>query len=243
MSADRLAFVKAVIAAPDDDLPRMVFADWLDEHSDPRGEFIRLQIDRHRRGGRGIGPREYELLVEHEPAWRGELPEGCDAVRFRRGFIDKARCHARHLFDHRPILAPVEHLTVVVRDLRTEWLAYSPPPFTLPVKELTVDCREPVGRELLGVLRRFGPFPRLETLRLLDPYFGPAGLENWFPDDTFPRLRELDLSRCEVNDAGAEALAENGWDDRLTRLVLRDNPISPGRRDWLRHRFGDRLVI
>ncbi len=42
---DRAAFVAAVATAPDDDLPRLVFADWLDENNDPdRAEFVRLQV-------------------------------------------------------------------------------------------------------------------------------------------------------------------------------------------------------
>lgn len=47
--SDRAAFVSAIAASPDDDLPRLVFADWLDENGDPaRAEFIRLQITAHR---------------------------------------------------------------------------------------------------------------------------------------------------------------------------------------------------
>ncbi|MEO2091899.1 MAG: TIGR02996 domain-containing protein [Gemmataceae bacterium] len=45
--SDRQALLKAILAAPDDDLPRLVFADWLEENgtSDAdaaRAEFIRL---------------------------------------------------------------------------------------------------------------------------------------------------------------------------------------------------------
>jgi uncharacterized protein (TIGR02996 family) len=37
-------FLRAVLAAPDDDTPRLAFADWLDEHGEPeRAEFIRVQ--------------------------------------------------------------------------------------------------------------------------------------------------------------------------------------------------------
>ena len=32
-----------MVAAPDDDGPRMVYADWLMELGDPRGEFIAIQ--------------------------------------------------------------------------------------------------------------------------------------------------------------------------------------------------------
>jgi uncharacterized protein (TIGR02996 family) len=37
------AFLAAILADPDDDAPRLVFADWLEERGDPRGEFIRGQ--------------------------------------------------------------------------------------------------------------------------------------------------------------------------------------------------------
>jgi uncharacterized protein (TIGR02996 family) len=47
--SDRDPFIAAIAAAPDDDLPRLVFADWLDENGDPdRAEFIRLQIATYR---------------------------------------------------------------------------------------------------------------------------------------------------------------------------------------------------
>ncbi len=44
MAAEERALLRAVIAAPADDLPRLVYADWLEEHGDPdRAEFIRVQ--------------------------------------------------------------------------------------------------------------------------------------------------------------------------------------------------------
>jgi uncharacterized protein (TIGR02996 family) len=42
---DRDSFLAAIASNPDDDLPRLVFADWLDENGDPdRAAFIRTQI-------------------------------------------------------------------------------------------------------------------------------------------------------------------------------------------------------
>jgi len=44
MTADERALIQAIIAAPDDDLPRLVYADWLEEHGRPeRAEFIRMR--------------------------------------------------------------------------------------------------------------------------------------------------------------------------------------------------------
>lgn len=39
-------FIRNIVASPDDDTLRLVFADWLDEHDQPeRAEFIRIQIE------------------------------------------------------------------------------------------------------------------------------------------------------------------------------------------------------
>jgi uncharacterized protein (TIGR02996 family) len=41
--SEEAALIEAIRAAPNDDLARLVYADWLDEHGDSRGEFLRLQ--------------------------------------------------------------------------------------------------------------------------------------------------------------------------------------------------------
>jgi uncharacterized protein (TIGR02996 family) len=38
--SDDLGFLRDIIAHPDDPVPRLVYADWLDERDDPRGEFL-----------------------------------------------------------------------------------------------------------------------------------------------------------------------------------------------------------
>jgi uncharacterized protein (TIGR02996 family) len=37
------AFIAAVLAEPEDDTPRLVYADWLEERGDPRAEFLRAE--------------------------------------------------------------------------------------------------------------------------------------------------------------------------------------------------------
>ncbi len=44
--SDRDSLIAAILANPDEDTPRLMFADWLDEHGDPaRAEFIRVQCE------------------------------------------------------------------------------------------------------------------------------------------------------------------------------------------------------
>ena len=76
---EHAAFVQAILDAPDDDTPRLIFADWLEEHGDgARAEFIRLQCDRERLPAgdvrhRFLVEREQELLGAHWEAWVGPL--------------------------------------------------------------------------------------------------------------------------------------------------------------------------
>ena len=89
------ALLDAIRDDPDDDLPRLAYADWLmeqpSETDQARGEFIQLQcrlaraeaddpaLDETRR-------REAELLGEHRAAWLGELVQvgECQLIR---GFV------------------------------------------------------------------------------------------------------------------------------------------------------------
>jgi uncharacterized protein (TIGR02996 family) len=38
------AFLQAILTAPDDDTPRLAYADWLEERGDARSEFLRLHL-------------------------------------------------------------------------------------------------------------------------------------------------------------------------------------------------------
>jgi uncharacterized protein (TIGR02996 family) len=77
---DRDALIAAIAAAPDDDLPRLVFADWLEENGDPaQAAFIRKQIEFVRHGGgepRRSRSEEVKAIAVREAAgWVAPLCE------------------------------------------------------------------------------------------------------------------------------------------------------------------------
>jgi uncharacterized protein (TIGR02996 family) len=88
------AFLGAILEAPDDDTPRLVYADWLDEHDDPaRAEFIRVQcsLDKMPAGDPrrpALEHREKELLGQYGWAWAEELGTRVSEWLYRRGFIE-----------------------------------------------------------------------------------------------------------------------------------------------------------
>jgi uncharacterized protein (TIGR02996 family) len=89
----------AIYAQPDDDAPRLVYADALQERGDARGELIALQIRLATEAGEpAMRVRERELLREHGDAWLGELsPIVLAPFAFERGFLAMVTIDGRKL--------------------------------------------------------------------------------------------------------------------------------------------------
>jgi uncharacterized protein (TIGR02996 family) len=99
----------AIYAAPHDDAPRLVYADWLQEKGDARGEFIALQFARLDAAPTAKAlAREKSLLARHRKRWTGKLWDAVyqsHELRFARGFVDDVRLnfrgrHPRRLAGH-----------------------------------------------------------------------------------------------------------------------------------------------
>jgi uncharacterized protein (TIGR02996 family) len=65
------AFVRAVVEAPNDDAPRLAYADWLEERGDPCGEFIRVQVELAR-----SVPLLPLVVCERRPRYSRHHPDG-----------------------------------------------------------------------------------------------------------------------------------------------------------------------
>src|SRR3954466_16322534 len=86
--SDAAPLLAAIRQAPADDAPRLVYADWLDEHGQPeRADFIRVQCALAHRDDPARRRREAELLAEHHDALAGPLAAPHLRFRFERGFI------------------------------------------------------------------------------------------------------------------------------------------------------------
>ena len=100
------AFERAIIEHPDDVASYSAYADWLQEHDDPHGEFIAVQLaledaSRAKKDREDLKRREAGLLAEHQREWLGELapyfldptdedsddPRPRVEYKWRRGFV------------------------------------------------------------------------------------------------------------------------------------------------------------
>ncbi|HVK14478.1 MAG TPA: TIGR02996 domain-containing protein [Gemmataceae bacterium] len=92
--SERDALFQAVLDAPGDDAPRLVFADWLDENGEPeRAELIRVQIEAARTPVYeprydALNRRADALIAAHGAGWRLPNRRAGDQV-FRRGFVEE----------------------------------------------------------------------------------------------------------------------------------------------------------
>jgi uncharacterized protein (TIGR02996 family) len=97
---DRAAFVAAIEADPDSDLPRLAWADWLDDHGEPeRAELIRVQCELARHPSPKLRGRERAVLNALGRVW----PAGLAGLRafnlpFRQGLRNYFRRGCLHGF-------------------------------------------------------------------------------------------------------------------------------------------------
>lgn len=92
----RHEFLRAIAADPENDEPRLVFADWLLERGEPQGEFILLQL---KEAEEGLSRHERQhmsgLIEQHHRDWLGNLqhvllhPDKETKLVFRRGLLDE----------------------------------------------------------------------------------------------------------------------------------------------------------
>ena len=220
---DREALLEAVFAAPADDAPRLVYADWLDEHGEPaQAAFIRAQValDRidpdspdHDRQALALHAVWDRLLDELRPG----VPHVSNSLRladYRRGL---------------PTL-PVHLPFSTFRDQSPSWWP------RLPIRAVTLDLTS----MSVGEFVRIPYLARLHTLLLHGE--DPHGMiiPRLVKCHLLQNLRVLDLSQFSLGVEAAGALAATDMLRGLTDLrmpyALRPNR---GLARLLRERYGE----
>lgn len=210
----REAFLQDVIEHPDDDTPRRVYADWLEERGGPedlaRAEFIRVQFllrdlsaDDPRR--LLLEGRQRGLLAAHGENWAAPLRgvAGVSGWEFRRGFVDK--------------------VTLSIEDFHSSADALFR---STPVQEVRLVCGQPKDEEVAGrrAMQRLADSPHLERVTALDLEDDSLWNVSLSPLASSPRLVRLTTLRLSVHVQSGSAAG--GWAEapflpRLTSLRLR----------------------
>jgi uncharacterized protein (TIGR02996 family) len=243
--SDEDALLAAIAAHPDEDTPRLAYADWLDEHDRHiRAEFIRVQIEiarvetlprvilnRHV----DVFKRNQELIDNHRDELLGPLAAlpAETRIEFRRGFAFSLELRVDRFVEHAAVLAAARpRLSVRVREVTARVYDF----VNCPHLECVTEVR--------AYSEAFASFPgvvwpgddalrtaaaRLSRLEILD--LEGCGLGNLHTalvaaSFSLSALADLDLSANDLTDAAVANLLDSGLPRQLKRLILGGNPIG-----------------
>jgi uncharacterized protein (TIGR02996 family) len=229
--SDGAGLLDQILRAPKDDQLRSVYADWLSEQGDPRGELIAVQLKRalEERDGKtkaaALRKREAELwqlpqLADRYQKWLGfewsvqlhdegaavaygQGHHGADALWFHRGFVLTIQAGASKLNDLSDLIReePVERLNI-----------YTSGP--------------PDGARIAAV----PGLSRISHLRLLPlRAIQPDGLSLLLESRELKGLKWLELSGQSILEVGALLLAARGPEvlPSLEGLGIIDDALTP----------------
>jgi uncharacterized protein (TIGR02996 family) len=227
------AFLADVVEHPEDDAPRLVYADWLIEHGDEadrdRAEFIRVQCalargDPEEAKRNELAAREGVLLQMYEKEWLAALPEGVGGlgtVYFERGFPGLLATGCADFPRLAELLRPVAPITAVYVIGEGGWMSGD-------------DEYADVGTHLDDVVGIFAATPQLSRVRSLT--ITESGLHGrhvkaLLSSPHLTGLRHLDLSsnalgRGSFGPSGARAVAEAACLAGVTYLDLSGNDVG-----------------
>jgi uncharacterized protein (TIGR02996 family) len=200
--SEQAGLLQAICQQAEDDTPRLVYADWLEDHDDPlQAEYIRAQVELARvsehealaiRAARGV--RDRNAAPDHRPP-PPSLPDGMRWGPYRRGFpwelqvFDVAEfCReAPRLFEQ----APIQALDIDARHLRD-----IAPLTVAPWLARVVRLQFSLGRFGDSMVAQLIDSPFLGRLAELGFAFDgilPGGLRRLLTSELTGRLRTLNL--------------------------------------------------
>lgn len=231
-SEKELAFLSQIRERPDDDGPRLIFADFLDDFGDPRGTFIRIQCalnrlpdDDPRRPD--LEHQEKELLERYEKRWTAGLDGLSIGCTYRRGLIESITVDSvafltrgKEIFTYGPIRRVRFHdanrcFSELVDSRHLE---------QIPEIDL---CGNTLGNGGISQLARSKHFANVEYLHLGFNDLTDQGLRALADMPQLAQLRELylDYNRL-LSSPGLRALADSPFMSNLRHLDLSGNSLS-----------------
>ena len=231
---DEQPFLDAIFARYQDDGPRFIYADFLDDAGEPeRAELVRVQValsrmtedDSHHAN---LKNQEAELLETHLAQWSEHLSDlDLEQCEFRRGVLDSIVINAATFLDKGEELLR----RVCVRRLRLRDSAAVMPKLVnsqllANVRELDL-CGDQIGNGGVNLLVRSQFLKNLDLLDLGFTGIDDTGVTTLARASTLPKLSCLSLSaNGQITSAGIMELAGSPFFGGLTSLDVFGNEID-----------------
>lgn len=216
------AFLRDILDRPDDDTPRLIYADWLEEQGNSsaaaRAQLIRVQCRlASLPEGSDLRPaleaQAHRLLLRHRQEWIRPLNGLVSDCAFHRGFVDEVVVEVLTLLQHSEELfrlTPVQHLHL-------QW--------GIRIHDELMPL--PAGAGFMPALCECPHLDRLRSLDLSANALGNAAVQALVVCERLTHLEALDLSSNSIGDAGVRALTRSALMDQLVHLDLSRNAIGP----------------
>lgn len=228
-------FVQEVRANPHDEMPRLIYADYLDEAGDPRGELIRVQVEL---AGLPVGEparleleeRQEALLDAYAEEWLAPLralgAEGVSRRCFERGLIERVVLTVKNFLTHGTelcALAPALH-RLELRQAKERILQLCERPLPPQITSLDLGCCGLRGAAFDGIWQ--APWTgQLAELRLQINHLEDQGIGN-LVKASWPKLRKLFLGNNKIGPSGVETLSRSDMVAHLETLGLSLNAVQ-----------------
>jgi uncharacterized protein (TIGR02996 family) len=225
-------FLRLILADPDADGPRLVYADWLDDQGLPaRAEFIRVQcalasLPAGDTNGAALRARAEVLLEEHRVVWAEPLPGLANRWDWIRGFPDVVRLDAKAFVARGGELfaaVPVRHVELL--DVAGHLTRLAACPLLERLAAITI-AGSFAGNAIPKALGGSPHVGRLKGLHLPRNGLTDAAVDA-IASGPFAQLKTLDLSDNEIGPAGAHTLAAAANLIGLTTLRMQGNSLGP----------------
>jgi len=238
--SDLHALIRACKAEPEDDAPRLILADWLDEHGEEeRATFIRRQIREPSLNAEQLLPKSewmgaWKLLADE---WAREYKDWPYPIQFRRGFM-RILDPYRELYDNldRILRPPFDWMWV--EEIRFgswhdgDWTPLIESQNLLQLTSLAFDDDHYESKLLLPLSQ----CPYLSNLRsfwTLMVRQGDEGLERMSENLSLKNLRSLSIEFSNISRKGIQAFVNSAVWDRVTRCSFRVNQMNDSALDEL----------
>ena len=225
--ADHQPFLQAILANPNDDAPRLIYADWLEEQGDTaRAEFIRVQCElatmpKEHPDRKLLVQRELELRKRKHNPWMRQARKNLTGGEFARGFLEKVTMTSNQLLLH------------------AEAIFQQHPVRTLRLTEIEGNLEQVLSLDLSERL------PTLTTLDLIGQGLRDNVINRLLTSSLIFQLQELLLRKTLTTDYGVRALLNTlaSASPKMCRFDLRDTFLSSEVEAALKEKFGDRVLV
>lgn len=224
-------FLAAIIENPEDDGPRIAYANWLKKQGDPRGEFIHLGCKMAKKKERTpphnrLRIRIEELLKEYGKEWKGPFEKLGIECDFRRGFIESPDIAVNQflqkgekLMEHEPFTS-VRLTRFDPRTRRDQFKSLAACPLLARLWELKLFGNQIDDREI-AILAKSPYLANLQRLSMDRNQLGQKGVQAIANSPHLANLRGLSLRENYIDAADASALAASTTLRNLEELDLR----------------------